>query len=98
MLALLLTGCLSITYYSGVPLETPSNHEEWHHRFAQGMIEMPGPYDAIKDCPNGVQQVRTEETVENWLAKTAAKQAGAALGMDTSGVYTPSTIEVWCKR
>lgn len=98
LLLLSLIGCLRITYTSGPPLERDAEHKEWHHRFAQGMIEVPGPYDAMKDCPGGVRQVRTQVSVENQLATAAANQMGAAVGIDTSGVYSPSTIEVWCKR
>lgn len=98
MFLLWLMACLKITYYSGAPLETDEDHEEWHHRFAQGMIEAPGPYDALEHCPSGVRQVQTSITVENSLASAAANQVSAAVGVDTSGVYTPSTIRVWCKR
>ena len=98
MLLLLLTACLKITYTSGPELFTPYQHEEWHHRFAQGMIEAPGPFDAAKVCPNGVQQVHTEVSVANSLASAAANQISSAVGVETSGLYTPSTIQVWCTR
>jgi hypothetical protein len=32
------------------------------------------------------------------IAATAANQVGAAVGVETSGVYTPSTIKVWCHQ
>jgi hypothetical protein len=42
--------------------------------------------------------VRTEVTLANSFASAAANQVGAAVGVDTSGVYTPSTIKVWCHQ
>ena len=94
-----LMACLKITYTSGpAPITTPEQHEEWHHRFASGMIEAPGPFDAGAVCQNGVAQVRTEITIANSFASAAANQVGAAVGVDTSGVYTPSTIKVWCQK
>lgn len=96
MLILLLASCLKITYTTGAPQLTPPQHTEWHHRFAQGMVEVPGPYMAQAACPAGVTQLRTSVSLANSLASAAADQLGAAVGVDTSGVYSPSTIEVWC--
>ena len=94
----LLLGCLTITYTKGPAEETRTyNHNEWHHRFANGMIEAPGPFDAGSVCPHGIAQVQTEVTVANKFASSAANSVGSAVGVDTQGLYDPSTIKVWCE-
>lgn len=94
---LLLTGCLKITYTTGPELMSPPSHEEWHHRFAYGTIEVPGPFDASEVCPSGVAQVHTEVSFANQMAQAGTQALGEEIGVDASGAYTPSTIQVWCE-
>ena len=94
---LLLTGCLKITCTTGPALLTEPDHLEWHNRFAYGTVEVPGPYDATIDCPDGVSQVHTEVSFANQMASQGAAALGEEIGVDTTGAYTPSTITVWCE-
>ena len=95
---LLTLGCLKITYTTGPAEVRSEDHLEWHHRFAYGMVEVPGPFDATQVCPDGIAQVHTQVSALNQLATTGTQAIGQEVGVDTTGAYNPSTIKVWCER
>jgi hypothetical protein len=69
-----------------MPGEAPVDWEaRWHHSFAFGLLEVPGPIETQRICPNGWAQIESE-----------LDPLQAALSLLSLGLYTPSTLSVVC--
>lgn len=88
---LLLTGCYTTTFRSGLPPEPQpkiANDERWHHGVVWGVGELSGPYDINELCPGGKwAEITTHTSFVNGLIEFIA-----------SGLYAPQTITVRCAK
>lgn len=90
----LLSGCFKTQYTYGPKAKGDSDHEEWRHRVAWGIIELSGPMDISNVCPDGeFSRIKTSNTLGNSIVGIVVRAVIGAGGIDW---YSPSTIEVWC--
>jgi hypothetical protein len=84
---LALAGCFRTTVRSGLPIgPTPIEYDDkWHHGFIFGMVEVSGPYDLQRICPQGWSQVHTETTFLNGLVQAF-----------TGIIYNPQSVTIRC--
>lgn len=71
MLALLVSsGCYTTTIRSGLPpaAATVANKARWQHDLLLGIVELSGPHDLSKLCPQGWAEIETETSFLNGLA------------------------------
>lgn len=84
----LASGCYTMTVRT--PIEaapaTVEYDERWHHGALLGIVEISGPYDLSKACPQGGwAEITTETSFLNGL-----------LELLTSGIYASQTVSVRC--
>ncbi len=87
ILALALTGCFRTTVRNGKPVgQTPIEYDnKWHHGFIFVMVEVSGPYDLSKICPQGWAELHTE---------LPAPQA--IVQFFTGIIYNPQGVTIRC--
>jgi hypothetical protein len=77
--AALASGCYTTTYYTGKKAGG-AVHEEWNHRWVQGLIESGRPLNIDDICANGASEITTLVTAGNALA-SGAVQLGATVAI-----------------
>jgi len=83
-----LAGCYSVsvgTKAAGVPGRNP-DYEKWQTLLIYGLVPIATHHKISDICQDGVEAVRTYHSFLNGLV--------AAL---TFSIYTPVTLQVWCK-
>jgi hypothetical protein len=87
ILALAVAGCYRITVKDNKPVgQTPIEYDNhWHHGFIFGIVEVSGPYDLSKACPNGWAEVHTETPFLQGLVQ-----------FFTGGIYDPQGVTIRC--
>ena len=84
-LVIVATGCLEHTYTVGQGAPAgPVVYEEWHNHWLGGLIGNKN-LDVDLLCPSGNATIHNEQSFLNGL-----------VGVLTSGIYTPTTVEVRC--
>ena len=80
-------GCYRHTYYevSTVP-SIPAADWRWHHHLLWGLISLSEDVPLDRICPMGVSRI------ENWIGPLQW-----ILTAITSGIYTPTTVRVFCR-
>lgn len=79
-------GCFRATVETGLAPSGQVIRKESASAWLGGLVG-PQKVEAQKQCPNGVAQVKTEQSLLNQL-----------VGYITLGIYTPMTIQVTCAR
>jgi hypothetical protein len=82
-----LSGCFTSVVKSGAPAApaTAEYDEKWHSGFIYGIVELSGPYDLSRVCPNGWAEIKTETSFLNGLVQFI-----------TWGIYNPQSVTVRC--
>ena len=62
-----------------------ANYDTWHHHLIGGLITLSDDLRLEEICPQGVAVVHNRLTFVNWLVSAI-----------TAGIYTPSTVRIWC--
>jgi hypothetical protein len=81
------SGCFTSIVKSGAPAAPPpiEYDEKWHSGLIVGIVELSGPYDLSKVCPNGWAEINTETSFLNGLVQIL-----------TWNIYNPQTVTVRC--
>ena len=85
--ALAVSGCYKIDYVNGGSPSAYADSTEWHHIAIMGLMEFSEPVALDQICPDGFAKVHHEVSLVNGLVSYI-------IGY---GLYSPSTIEVYCK-
>ena len=83
-----LGGCYTTTLRNGSHAAAPAKidyDEKWHSGLIYGIVELSGPYDLSKICPNGWAEIKTETSFLNGLVQSV-----------TNGWYNPQSVTVRC--
>jgi hypothetical protein len=85
--ALALTGCFSMTLYSGLEpaRSTPRINHRWHHSFLFGCLDGSPTTRLDEICPNGWSMVEV---------KTTALQG--TIRLTSAFLYTPQEVTITC--
>jgi len=91
-LVFLLTATLSGCYrhdfaVSGTMPEPHATHDQWQHHLFNGLINLNDDVDLRAACPQGVSRVENGMSVVN-----------ALLYILTVTIYSPTTVEVYCRQ
>ena len=78
------SGCYRIRYVNPAPPEALPAWEGWHHSFFEGILDVSGPVDVSRICPQGFAVVESQTSLPNLIA------------VPTRGVWTPQTVKVTC--
>jgi Bor protein len=83
----LVSGCYSTTVRSGKPVGQKAADADgrWHSGVLTGGVELSGPYDLDRLCPDGWAEIRTETSPFNQAAELL-----------TFHLYAPQTVHVTC--
>ncbi len=84
----LLAGCFRHDYYiSSAEPEPAPVVWQWNHHLFWGIVRLNSgvPLDGV--CPQGVAYI------ENWIGPLQV-----VLSVITGGIYTPTTVRVWCGK
>jgi hypothetical protein len=81
------SGCFTSIVKSGAPAAAASIEydEKWHSGLIFGLVELSGPYDLSRICPNGWAEIKTETSFVNGLVQWI-----------TFNIYNPQTVSVRC--
>jgi Bor protein len=87
VLLALVSACYSTTVRSGKPVghKAADADGRWHSGVLTGGVELSGPYDLDRLCPDGWAEIRTETSVFNEAAELL-----------TFHLYAPQTVHVTC--
>lgn len=88
-LAALSTGCYRTTVVNNGATPSSSSLEytdRWNHNAVIGLVNISGPQDASKACPNGWATVETQQSFVQGL-----------VGAITQNLYTPQNLTIRCK-
>jgi hypothetical protein len=87
ILALVSMGCWKMTIRNDNPVgQAPIEYDnKWHHGFLLGMVEVSGPYDLSKVCPQGWSEIHTETPFLQGLVQVF-----------TGIIYNPQGVTVRC--
>jgi hypothetical protein len=80
------SGCYVTHVGSGKPAAEPTVEYDgkWHHGAVFGLVEISGPYDLSKVCPNGWSEITTKTSFLNGFVNAFV------------GLYNPQTVTVRC--
>ncbi|HKE17565.1 MAG TPA: hypothetical protein VKB80_21970 [Kofleriaceae bacterium] len=83
----LASACYSTTVRSGKPVGQPAQDADghWHSGLITGGIELSGPYELDRVCPDGWAEIHTETSLPNELVELL-----------TFRIYAPQTVTVKC--
>jgi len=82
------SGCYTTRIHNGAAQAESASmeyDEKWHSGFINGIVEVSGPYDLAKVCPNGWAEIKTETTFLNGVVNAI-----------TSPIYNPQSVTVRC--
>jgi hypothetical protein len=81
------SGCFTSIVKSGAPAAAAAIEydEKWHSGLIFGLVELSGPYDLSRICPNGWAEIKTETSFVNGLVQWI-----------TFNIYNPQTVTVRC--
>jgi len=82
-----LSGCYTSVVKSGAPAAPPAAEydEKWHSGLIFGLVELSGPYDLSRICPQGWAEIKTETSFLNGLVQLL-----------TWNIYNPQSVTVRC--
>jgi hypothetical protein len=86
-LMLAATGCFRHEYTYPDPPERRAQVWQWHHHLLWGLVNISPSVHLERICPQGVARI------ENWLGP-----GQAIISWLTGGIYTPTTVRVYCAR
>jgi hypothetical protein len=80
------TGCMTHTYRTGLrPAQAEADYDSWHHHILWGLVTLSDEIDLREICPDGAAVMHNKQTFLNGF-----------VGYLTIGIYSPSTVKVWC--
>jgi hypothetical protein len=81
------SGCFTSIVKSGAPAAAAAieHDEKWHSGLIYGIVELSGPYDLSRICPNGWAEIKTETSFVNGLVQLV-----------TWNIYNPQSVTVRC--
>jgi hypothetical protein len=81
------SGCFTSIVKSGAPAAAaPIEYDEkWHSGLIYGIVELSGPYDLSRICPNGWAEIKTETSFVNGFVQWV-----------TFNIYNPQAVTVRC--
>src|SRR5262249_37054497 len=87
VLCSIMTGCWTTTVSSGKPVShaKSASTTRWHSGILTGGVELSGPHELKRICPNGWAEVETETSPFNVIAEFA-----------TFHLYAPQMVRIRC--
>lgn len=80
-------GCYRHTYFvAGTTPEAAPREWTWHHHLLWGLVNLNAPVPVNAICPQGVSRV------DDWIGP-----GQAIISWLTAGIYTPTTVRVYCR-
>lgn len=80
------SGCYSHTYRTGPrPARAEADYHAWQNHIIAGLVTLSDDVSLQAICPNGAAVIHNRVTFVNGL-----------VGAITLGIYTPTTVRIWC--
>jgi hypothetical protein len=80
-----ISGCFRHSYTYPDPPEDRAQVWQWHHHLLWGLVNISPSVHLERICPQGVARI------ENWMGP-----AQAIISYLTAGIYSPTTVRVFC--